>query len=128
MGLFTTSSTPTPPPPSHASPTPSPDGAFEAPDRQSRAHCWRARDDFFACLERNGIVDGIREKDRAEGACGSEGKGLDRECAASWVTYFKQRRVMEHNKKQTLEKLAKEGARPMPEGMALPGDRRKPTS
>ena len=35
---------------------------------------------------------------------------------------------MEHNKKQTLEKLAKEGARPMPEGMALPGDQRKPTS
>lgn len=85
MGLFTTSTTPAPPPPSHASPTPSPDGAFEAPDRQSRAHCWRARDDFFACLERNGIIDGIREKDRAEGACGSEGKGLDRECAASWV-------------------------------------------
>ena len=37
------------------------------------------------------------------------------------VTYFKQRRVMEHNKKMTLEKLAKEGAKSMPEGMGPPG-------
>ena len=29
----------------------------------------------------------------------------------SQVTYFKQRRVMEHNKQQTMEKLEKEGAR-----------------
>ena len=28
---------------------------------------------------------------------------------------------MEYNKKQTLDKLAKEGARPMPEGMGPPG-------
>lgn len=28
---------------------------------------------------------------------------------------------MEYNKKQTLEKLAKEGGRPMPEGMGPPG-------
>lgn len=36
---------------------------------------------------------------------------------------------MEHNKKQTLEKLAREGARPMPEGIALPGgDRGEPPS
>jgi len=37
------------------------------------------------------------------------------------VTYFKQRRVMEYNKKQTLEKLAKENARPLPEGVGPPG-------
>lgn len=161
MGLFSTSP---PPAPSHASPTPSPDGAFEAPDRQSRAHCWGARDEFFACLERNGIVDSIRDKDKADGACGVEGKGFERECAASWVrsfvllgtgwrerkgrrwdrggegwrrwdgesgavlewdewligrwglqvTYFKQRRVMEHKKMQTLEQLAREGATELP--------------
>ncbi len=86
MGLFTSSS-PSPPPPTPASPTPSPDGAFEAPDRQSRAHCWRARDAFFACLELNGIVDSIREKERADGACGVEGKGFEKDCAASWVCF-----------------------------------------
>lgn len=44
------------------------------------------------------------------------------------VKHFKLRRVMEHNRKQTLEKLAREGARPMPEGRALLGDRGKPPS
>ncbi|KAL2045679.1 hypothetical protein N7G274_002109 [Stereocaulon virgatum] len=119
MGLMTTS--PSPPQATHISPTPSPDGAFEAPNRQSRAHCWEARDAFFACLERNGIVDSIKEKERAGEVCEGEDARLGKECAASWVTYFKQRRVMEWNKKQTLEKLAKENARPMPEGVGLPG-------
>jgi len=85
MGLFTT---PPNPPPSHTNPAPSPDGAFEAPNRQSRAHCWEARDTFFACLERNGIVDSIKEKEKAGLACGEEGKGLERECAASWVCFL----------------------------------------
>lgn len=84
MGLLSSSS----PPPTHTNPTPSPDGAFEAPNRQSRAHCWTARDNFFACLERNGIIDSIREKDKAMEACGTEGKDLRKECAASWVGYL----------------------------------------
>lgn len=83
MGLFTTTSNPQP---THTNPTPSPDGAFEAPNRQSRAHCWQARDSFFACLEANGIVDSIREKDAAEKTCGGEEKILQKECAASWVS------------------------------------------
>ena len=33
-----------------------------------------------------------------------------RECAGSWVTYFKQRRVQEYRKKQTLETLKAQGA------------------
>lgn len=88
MGLFTSS--PSQQPPSHTTPTPSADGAFEAPDRSSRARCWRARDDFFACLERHGIVDGIKEAERAEAVCGREGQGFERGCAASWVsgTFF----------------------------------------
>ena len=40
---------------------------------------------------------------------------------AQQVTYFKQRRVMEYKKKQTMDQLAKEGARAAPEGMPLPG-------
>lgn len=78
MGLF---STPTQPPP----PKPSADGGFEAPNRVARAHCYKARDAFFECLERNAIVDGIKDKDRAQSVCGEEGKALDRECASSWV-------------------------------------------
>ena len=82
MGLFTTAPNPQP---THTNAAPSPDGAFEAPNRVSRAQCWAARDNFFACLERNDIVDSIREKEKADTLCGTEGKGLERECAASWV-------------------------------------------
>lgn len=31
-------------------------------------------------------MDSIREKDKAEGACGGENRALERECAASWVS------------------------------------------
>ena len=81
MGLFTTPPQTSPPPP-----TPSPDGAFEAPNRDRRAHCWQARDAFFACLDKHQIVDSIKNKDAAEKMCGEEGKGLERECASSWVS------------------------------------------
>ena len=81
MGLFTSA----PSPPSHATPPPSADGAYIAPDRTKRAQCWHARDAFFDCLERNGIVDSLKEKDRSEEKCGGESRGLERECAASWV-------------------------------------------
>lgn len=89
MGLF---STPTEPPP----PKPSSDGAFEAPNRNARAHCYKARDVFFECLERNLIVDSVKEKDEAQKVCGEEGKVLDRECAKSWVcwTFFYFNKVM----------------------------------
>lgn len=43
------------------------------------------------------------------------------------MTYFKQRRVMEYNKKQTLERLKAEGAKGVPEGIAPPGLQRKPS-
>lgn len=78
MGLF---STPTQTP----APKPSPDGAFEAPNRTARANCWRARDQFFDCLERNAIIDSIKDKEGAQSACGEESKGFDKECASSWV-------------------------------------------
>lgn len=82
MGLLSTSpaSSPTP-----TAPTPSTDGAYIAPDRIARAHCWTARDNFFLCLERNGIVDSIREKEKADSACGAEDKEFGKECAKSWV-------------------------------------------
>ena len=145
MGLFSSSSTSAPT--TTTPPSRTPDGAFEAPNRSTRAQCYTARDQFFACLDRNGIVDGIKEKERADAVCGGENQKLEKECAGSWVssffwhqidseggtvwlmsflvykqvTYFKQRRVMEHKKKQTFDQLAQEGASPMPESMAPPG-------
>lgn len=81
MGLFSTS----PPTASHANPAPSKDGAYEAPNRTARDHCWHARDQFFACLDQHGIVDSIKEKDKAAKVCGAAEVALQRECAASWV-------------------------------------------
>ncbi|MCJ1269210.1 hypothetical protein MMC22_009099 [Lobaria immixta] len=62
MGLFSASTSPSQP----SAPKPSPDGGFEAPNRNARAHCWQARDAFFGCLERNAIVDSIKDADQAQ--------------------------------------------------------------
>ncbi|KAH8819796.1 cytochrome oxidase c subunit VIb-domain-containing protein [Xylogone sp. PMI_703] len=103
MGLFGSSSSP-------PAPKISSDGAPIAPDRSQRAKCWEARDQYFECLDKNSIIDSLGEKDKAAKACGSEGKKFEANCATSWVKYFKQRRVMEHQKNQTLEKLKAEQA------------------
>jgi len=109
MGWFTSS-------PSLPEPKLSTDGAPIAPDRTQRARCWEARDAYFSCLDGAGVIDSIGEKSKAEKACAKEGRGFEANCASSWVTYFKKRRVMEHQKNQTLEKLRKEGAMEMPGG------------
>ena len=82
MGLFGSSNN-SPPTPKLSS-----DGAPIAPDRTQRARCWEARDAYFQCLDKNGIIDSITEKSKAEKACGAVGKGLDTNCASSWVSQF----------------------------------------
>jgi len=84
MGLFSSPSSQ----PSHTNPTPSPDGAYIAPNRSARDQCWAARDAFFSCLDKNGIVDSVGKEGKAEAErlCGREESGLRRECAASWVS------------------------------------------
>ncbi|KAI4100520.1 MAG: hypothetical protein L6R37_005435 [Teloschistes peruensis] len=133
MGWFTT------PPPTDASnpssPQPSSDGAFIAPDRTSRSKCYATRDSFFACLDKAGILDSIAEEEKAGKECGGLDREMGRECAASWVSsvlpgmgltrwwvdgavevkYFKQRRVMEWKKQQTLNQIKAEGGW-IPEG------------
>ncbi|GAB7352201.1 hypothetical protein MBLNU459_g2677t2 [Dothideomycetes sp. NU459] len=92
-------------------PKPSTDGGFIAPDRTQRAHCWEGRDAYFACLDRNNIIDSVRDSDKAAKACGPETQAFERNCASSWVQYFKKRRVMEHQRDQTLKRLESEGAK-----------------
>ena len=78
MGLFGSSSTP-------STPKTSVDGTPEAPDRTARAKCWEGRDAFFKCLDRNGIIDSIKDEDKASKLCGNEGKLFEKDCASSWV-------------------------------------------
>lgn len=80
MGWFS-SDTPSAP----DAPKASGDGGFIAPDRNKRAHCWEARDAYFACLDKNNIIDSVKQADKADTACASETQAFDRNCASSWV-------------------------------------------
>ncbi|GKT90247.1 oxidoreductase-like protein [Colletotrichum tofieldiae] len=40
-----------------------------APDRSERRKCWDARDAYFGCLDRNTIVDAVKDDDKARKAC-----------------------------------------------------------
>ncbi|KAI9738219.1 MAG: hypothetical protein M1834_008717 [Cirrosporium novae-zelandiae] len=106
MGFFSSG----PKPGTPEAPKATHDGAYIAPDRSKRAHCWEARDIYFGCLTKNNIIDSIKEKDNADRLCSKESQQFDKDCATSWVTYFKKRRVMEHQRELTLKKLHAEGA------------------
>ncbi|KXL44614.1 hypothetical protein M433DRAFT_77169 [Acidomyces richmondensis BFW] len=93
-----------------AAPEPSKDGGYVAPDRSARARCWESRDIFFVCLDKNGIIDSVKEDEKAKQVCAPELKEFEKSCASSWVTYFKKRRVMEYKRDLTLKTLNAEGA------------------
>ncbi|KIN05873.1 hypothetical protein OIDMADRAFT_17039 [Oidiodendron maius Zn] len=86
------------------------DGTPIAPDRTQRSQCWEARDIYYGCLDKHDILDSIAEKDKAARVCAAEGRAFEANCAESWVTYFKKRRIAEYKKNKTLEKLKVEGA------------------
>ncbi|KAI5863908.1 cytochrome oxidase c subunit VIb-domain-containing protein [Durotheca rogersii] len=83
-----------------------------APDRSERQRCWDARDAFYRCLDQHDVVDALTGEGRkvADKKCASESKAFDANCASAWVTYFKRYRVAEYKKKQTFERLEREGA------------------
>lgn len=71
--------------PSGPAPKPSSDGAYEAPDRTRRAQCWDSRDLFFGCLDKNDILDAVKDKSKAEQLCKEEHAEFQKNCASSWV-------------------------------------------
>ncbi|KAG6005371.1 hypothetical protein E4U21_000222 [Claviceps maximensis] len=83
------------------------------PNRQERALCWASRDAYFACLDRNSILDANKNAAAAKRACPGESDAFERDCAAAWVKYFKQWRVADIQKKQRLDELRKQGAQEM---------------
>ncbi|KAI9801706.1 MAG: hypothetical protein M1833_002388 [Piccolia ochrophora] len=100
--------------PADVGPKVSKDGTPEAPNRTDRAHCWESRDAFFKCLDRNGIVDSIKDQSLASERCGAEDQAFGKNCASSWVQYFKKRRVMEINRNESMARLQAEGAQALP--------------
>ncbi|KAL0765069.1 hypothetical protein CaCOL14_012328 [Colletotrichum acutatum] len=81
-----------------------------APDRSERRKCWEARDAYFGCLDRNVIVDALKDDAKARKACPAENQVFERDCAAAWVKYFKQWRVADLQKKQRIAQLEAENA------------------
>ena len=67
-------------------PRPSNDGGYIAPDRTQRAHCWEARDAYFACLDKHNIIDSVKSAEKADKLCATESQSFDRNCATSWVS------------------------------------------
>lgn len=63
------------------------DGGFIAPDRTARARCWEGRDSFFACLDRNKIIDSVKYSEKASTVCGKELEQFEKACASSWVGF-----------------------------------------
>ncbi|KAH7871289.1 cytochrome oxidase c subunit VIb-domain-containing protein [Lentinula edodes] len=68
--------------------------------REDRSKCWEARDKYFACLDRVGVLKPGDEK--KDGACASEDKAYEQNCAKSWIEYFNQRRVIADAQKDRL--------------------------
>lgn len=61
------------------------DGGRIAPDRSSRQRCYEGRDLFFACLDRNDILDAVKDDKEARRRCGSEIAQFESACSQSWV-------------------------------------------
>lgn len=62
------------------------DGGFVAPDRNAREICYESRDLFFQCLDKNNILDAIKEDDKARKVCSQEVVAYEKDCARSWVS------------------------------------------
>ncbi|KAK3385043.1 oxidoreductase-like protein [Podospora didyma] len=80
------------------------------PTRAERQRCWEARDGYFACLDKSGIVDPVKDDKKAAKACGTETAQFERDCATQWVIYFKKWRVQDIQKKARLKELKAQGA------------------
>ena len=74
-------------------------GEYKPLDRNERQACWDGRDAYFSCLDRNGIIDAVKNDGEARRKCGKESEVYERDCAASWVSWY-----------TSLEELAKRDA------------------
>ncbi|KAI9498008.1 cytochrome c oxidase, subunit VIb [Zychaea mexicana] len=75
------------------------------PTRQQRQHCWKLRDEYFACLDKLSIVDPViveKEPTKAK-ECLEKKSQYEDACMASWVEYFNKRRVLDVKQREYLE-------------------------
>lgn len=84
---------------------------YEPPSRNKRAQCWESRDIYFQCLDKHNIDNPLDPKSIKEAAkaCGSEDQQFQKDCVASWVKYFKEKRPFDLKKERMLKQAAEEG-------------------
>ncbi|KAH6873079.1 uncharacterized protein J4E88_001431 [Alternaria novae-zelandiae] len=102
-------------------------GAFESPSRSNRKQCYAARDAFFECLDKNNVLDSINTKsgrDKAASFCSSFDQEFEKNCAHSWVEYFKKQRVVNYQREQTIKKIEMQGGEITAPQLPLPGQNR----
>ena len=61
------------------------DGGYIAPDRTKREMCYDSRDILFKCLDKNDILDAVKEDEKSRKVCAQENAAYERDCARSWV-------------------------------------------
>lgn len=72
MGLFSSSQ--------------SQDSAPDLTKKSQRAVCWASRDNYFACLDKNNIIDPRKDPAAALKVCKTEDAAFERDCIKSWVS------------------------------------------
>lgn len=83
----------------------------EPPSRNKREICWASRDAYFACLDKHSIDNPLDPKKAKEAKkqCGAEDKQFEKDCIASWVKYFKEKRPFDLKKERLLKEAAENG-------------------
>ncbi|KAF6011291.1 hypothetical protein HII13_002648 [Brettanomyces bruxellensis] len=77
-----------------------------------REQCWESRDIFFKCLDNIKVIDPLDPEKGQEikKNCGKEDQQFQKDCVASWVKYFKQKRPFDKKKAKILKQAKDEGA------------------
>jgi cytochrome c oxidase assembly factor 6 len=78
--------------------------------KSSRQHCWDARDQYFACLEKHNIDNDITDSKSAQKNCKPEDDFFQQQCISSWVKYFREKRISDIKKNRRIQELEGEGA------------------
>lgn len=63
------------------------DGTYKPLKRNERKACWESRDIYFGCLDRNDILDAVKDADAAGKKCSKESELFEKDCATSWVRH-----------------------------------------
>ncbi|AQZ17837.1 YMR244C-A [Zygosaccharomyces parabailii] len=81
-------------------------------NRSQRKQCWGSRDEFFSCLDSIGVVNSLDPTNakRIASQCSQQENDFEKNCATSWVKYFKEKRLVDHRKEQFLKKAEDENA------------------